>query len=53
MDVISLIETENCEFWASSPIWSNVDSFQWYKNTQTIKERHLALKENFNKIFLC
>ena len=51
MDVISLIETENCEFWASSPIWSNVDSFQWYKNTQTIKERHLALKENFNKIF--
>ena len=51
MDVISLIEAENCEFWASSPIWSSVDSFQWYKNTQTIKGRHLALKENFKQVF--
>ena len=51
MDIIDIIKEENCEFWASSPNWSSVDKFQWYKNTQTIDDRHFSLKSDFNKAF--
>ena len=47
LDVITILEEEGCEFWASSPAWSTVDSFQWYKNHVTTGDRHKALKRNF------
>lgn len=51
LDVINLIELENCEFWSSSPNWSSVDRFKWYKNTQSIKDRHRSLRHNFKQVF--
>ena len=50
LDVITILEEENCEFWSSSPSWSSIDSFQWYKNHVATRDRHNALKKNFETI---
>ncbi|GAF72431.1 unnamed protein product, partial [marine sediment metagenome] len=50
VDVVIILEEENCEFWASSPSWSRIDSFQWYKNHIATRDRHNALKKNFKAI---
>ena len=50
-DVIPIIEAEGCEFISTSPRWSSVDSFSWYKNILPTETLHRNLLDDWSKQF--
>ena len=52
MDIIDIITNNNCEFCASSPNWTSIDKYQWYKNTKTVDDRVFSLRKDFNNSIL-
>jgi SAM-dependent methyltransferase len=51
-ELLPLIEQAGCEFYASSPGFSSVDDFSWYKNVPTVVNRHLRLLEHVRNSFV-
>jgi len=50
--IIPLIEKAGCQFYSSSPGWSDIDNYLWYKNVFSIKDRHLCIIEDWKKNFV-
>jgi len=50
-EIIPLIEESGGEFFSSSPMWANLDSYIWYKNVCDHKTRHVRLLESWNRHF--
>ena len=50
-EILPLIEQENCEFHSSSPNWSSVDRFSWYKNVLNSVERHQRVLDEVQEFF--
>lgn len=44
-EIIPTIEMAGCEFFSSSPRWTLLDEFNWYKNVFSTRERHARLFE--------
>ena len=45
-ELLKLVERGGCEFHASSPKWSLVDHFAWYKNVPTTAARHAKILQD-------
>jgi SAM-dependent methyltransferase len=50
-ELIPLMEKSGCEFYASSPKWTSIDRFTWYKNVLDSSMRHQQLIESFRLNF--
>lgn len=42
-EILDLVAKSGCEFYSSSPVWSSVDSFKWYKDVPSTEERNPQL----------
>lgn len=45
-ELIPLLEQMGCEFYSSSPKWTAIDRFTWYKNVSDSSKHHQQLTEN-------
>jgi hypothetical protein len=50
-ELLSLVERAGCEFYSSSPKWSSIEHFAWYKNVLGAKSRHQRLLDDWTKVF--
>ena len=50
-ELLSLIEEVDCEFHSSSPKWSSIDHFTWYKNILDSQSRHQCLLDDWARFF--
>lgn len=50
-ELLSLMERSGYEFYSSSPKWSMVEHFDWYKNVVDAKSRHQRLLDDWMKAF--
>ncbi|MFB0566234.1 MAG: class I SAM-dependent methyltransferase [Candidatus Aminicenantaceae bacterium] len=50
-EIVSLIEKAGCEFYSSSPRWSSIDYYEWYKDVSSTRERHERLLDNWLRSF--
>lgn len=48
---IPLLEKADCEFYSSSPKWTLIDGFSWYKNVSYGKKRHKRLLSDWYRAF--
>jgi protein-L-isoaspartate O-methyltransferase len=44
-ELLPIVEAAGCEFYASSPQWTSLDRFSWYKNVLDTQTRHAQLIE--------
>jgi len=51
LELIPLIEKIDCGFYSSSPKWSSIEHFGWYKNVLGRKDRHQRLLDNWAGVF--
>jgi len=51
-EIIPLIEAAGCEVHSTSPVWSSLDHFSWYKNTQKTRQLHTKFMETWTNMFL-
>ena len=50
-EFLSLLEKANCEIHSTSPVWSLMDHYIWYKNVLSTQQRHQRFLEDFQKVF--
>jgi len=50
-ELLPLLEMENCEFYSSSPKWSFMEHFNWYKNIPIQDNYHTLLLEDWKEVF--
>ncbi len=50
-ELMALVEKAGCEVHSTSPRWSLVDHFGWYKNCTTTAERHRRLMADWHRMF--
>jgi len=50
-ELLALVERAGCEFYSSSPKWTSIDHFTWYKNVPDRKTRHQGILDNWSRIF--
>lgn len=51
-EIIPLIEAAGCEVHSTSPVWSSLDHFSWYKKTQKTRQIHNKFMETWSNMFL-
>jgi SAM-dependent methyltransferase len=50
-EFVPLLEKANCEIHSTSPVWSLVDHYCWYKNVSTTSERHQHFLQDWYRAF--
>jgi SAM-dependent methyltransferase len=50
-EIIPILEKSGAEFLSSSPRWALSDSFNWYKNRSSTRERHDGVLEDWRAVF--
>ncbi|UCD55854.1 MAG: class I SAM-dependent methyltransferase [Candidatus Omnitrophota bacterium] len=50
-EFIPLLEKAGCEFYSSSPKWTRVDHFLWYKDVPNSEDRHQRLLSDWHRAF--
>jgi SAM-dependent methyltransferase len=50
-ELLPLIEAAGCEFYSSSPAWTSVDRYGWYKSVASRVERHARLLDDWARVF--
>ena len=51
-DILPVLEEGGCGYLSTSPKWSSVDHFSWYKNVTPPEELHRGLLDDWSKNFL-
>jgi len=50
-ELLPIIAAAGCEAYNTSPVWSTVEHYNWYKNTRDPQTRHQLFFENWAAVF--
>lgn len=48
-DLLKLLDQSGCQFLATSPVWSTINHYNWYKNVPDAKTYHKAVFDNWRR----
>lgn len=50
-ELLSLVEKAGCEFYSSSPKWTSIDNFRWYKDVLDRNSRNQFILNDWSRLF--
>ena len=50
LELLPLIEKAGCAVYSTSPKWTKIDNFSWYKNVSDLSSRHQQFKDNWSQV---
>lgn len=49
LELLQILEAAGCQVYSTSPKWTKIDNFSWYKNFSDLASRHQQFKDNWSQ----